>query len=74
MAENLAAIKVEVQLPEYCWGFVEQGSIQGKIVISSGDYILEEIPLVADRSLKKKGGLYSFSDKLILSALDFMNR
>lgn len=74
MAENLEAIKVEVQLPDYCWGSVEQGSLQGKIVISSGDYILEEIPLVADRSLKKKGGLYSLSDKLILSALDFMNR
>lgn len=66
MAENLDDIKVDVQLPDYCWGSIEMGSVQGKIVISSGSYILEEIPLVADRSLKKGNLFTEISDSLII--------
>ena len=66
MSENLDSVKVEVKLPDYCWGSVEQGTQYGVIVISAGEYVLEEIPLVADRNLKKGNVLQKASD-LILS-------
>ena len=40
MSENLESVKVEVKLPDYVWGRVEQGNQYGSIVISIGDYIL----------------------------------
>ena len=73
MKENLDTVRVEVQLPDYCWGAVDQGSIQGKIVISAGDYVLEEIPLVADRSLKSAGFVSTLSDR-ILCKIFMMNK
>ena len=66
MAENLDAVKVEVNLPAFTWGSVEQGEQLGSIKISVNDYLLEEIPLLADRSLKKGNVLLNASD-LILS-------
>ena len=65
MSENLESVKVEVKLPPYCWGSVEQGNQYGSIVISLDDYVLEEIPLVADRSLKKADPVTALSDKLL---------
>ena len=73
MAENLDNVRVEVQLPDFCWGSVEQGQPYGSIVISIDDYILQEIPLVADRSLSKENVIISISDK-ILSKIFIMNR
>ncbi len=66
MAENMNSVKVEVKLPDFCWGEVVQGNQYGSIVISAGDYILKEIPLLADRNLKKGNVLLATSD-LILS-------
>jgi D-alanyl-D-alanine carboxypeptidase (penicillin-binding protein 5/6) len=66
MAENLDSLRIEVQLPDYCWGAVEQGSMQGKIVISLADYILQEIPLVADRNLNKGNVLSAMSDLILI--------
>ena len=74
MTENLDSVRIEVQLPDYTWGSVEQGSVQGKIVISVADYILQEIPLVADRSLSKRNAVTAASDKLLIGVLDFMKR
>ncbi len=73
MAENLDSVVVEVQLPDFCWGNVEQGSAQGKIIVSAAGYILQEIPLVADRTLSKENVIISISDK-ILSKIFIMNR
>ncbi len=73
MEENLDSVRVEVLLPDYCWGKVEQGSVQGKIQISAGDYLLQEIPLVADRSLKSAHFLSTLSD-LILCKVFMMAR
>lgn len=73
MSENLDSVHVDIQLPDYCWGTVEQGSVQGKIVISVADYVLQEIPLVADRSLEKNNIIISISD-LILSKLFMIKR
>lgn len=73
MAENLDALRVEVHLPDYCWGQIEQGQPYGKITIHINDYQLQEIPLVADRSLKKARILSTASD-LILSRIFIMHK
>lgn len=72
MQENLDSVDVSVQLPDFCWGSVEQGSLQGKIVISAGGYILQEIPLVADRSLQKGSVFTAASDKIISGMLRWL--
>ena len=73
MAENLDSLRIEVHLPDYCWGKVEQGQPYGKITISINDYLLQEIPLVADRSLKKSSVLCTASD-FILSRIFVLNK
>ncbi len=73
MAENLDSLRIEVHLPDYCWGKVEQGQPYGKITISINDYLLQEIPLVADRSLKKSSVLCTASD-FILSRIFMLNK
>ncbi len=65
MKENLEAVNIRLELPDYCWGQVEQGSEVGKLVISVGDYILQEIPLVADRSLEKGNFITAVADSLL---------
>ncbi len=69
MAENMDSVRVQVKLPDYCWGKVEQGAQYGSIVISAGDYVLEEIPLVADRSLKKGNVLLAASDLILKTVM-----
>ncbi len=73
MKENLDSVRIEVQLPDFTWGAVEQGSPLGKITISAADYVLQEIPLVADRPLTKASYLSTLSDR-ILSKIFVMNR
>ena len=73
MAENLDSLRVEVHLPDYCWGQVEQGQPYGKITIHINNYLLQEIPLVADRTLKKARILSTASD-LILSRIFIMHK
>ena len=68
MSENLEALSVEVQLPSYCWGSVEQGQQCGKITISINDYLLQEIPLVADRNLIK-GNIFTAASDAIFSRI-----
>ena len=73
MAENLDALQVDVHLPDYCWGQIEQGQPYGKITIHINNYLLQEIPLVADRSLKKACILSTASD-FILSRIFIMHK
>lgn len=63
--KNLENTNVEVKLPAYSWGSVERGEVLGTIEISAGGYLLDEIPLVADRSLKK-GNIFTAASDLIL--------
>ena len=73
MDENLDALRIEVQLPDYCWGQIEQGQSYGKIKISINDYLLQEIPLVADRSIKK-ATVFSAASDFILSRIFVMSK
>ena len=59
------SVEVEIHLPDYCWGEVEQGKQYGEIVISAGGYELETIPLVADRNLSKGNVLTAASDLIL---------
>ncbi len=70
--ENLDTVRVEVQLPDFCWGSVVQGSVQGKIIIRAGDYDLQEIPLVADRNLEKAGPVTFVSDRILTGLLRYI--
>lgn len=65
MTENLDEVKISVKLPDYCWGAVTQGAQYGSILITVGEYILDEIPLVADRNLKRGNILTAMSDKIL---------
>lgn len=73
MTENLDSVRIEVQFPDYTWGKVEQGAQYGSIVISIDNYILQEIPLVSDRSLVSTGIISALSDK-ILSKIFVINK
>jgi len=63
--ENLAAVKIEVEVPDYIFGEVEQGKQYGQIKIILGEYVLDTIPLVADRSIEKSNGFYTLVDNII---------
>ena len=65
IAENLSAIKIEVNIPDYLQGQISQGTEYGQIKITLGDYLLQTIPLVADRSTQKAGWLTCIADTLI---------
>ena len=66
--DNLDAVKVKLELPDYTFGDVECGEVLGKITIYIENYKLQEIPLVADRKLNKINALSTMSDKLLSKA------
>ena len=65
IAENLSNVTVNVTMPDYLQGQITAGSEYGKIEISLGNYLLEAIPLVADRSTQKAGWLTCLADAII---------
>ncbi len=64
MEENLANIKVSIQLPEYFSGVIVQSQVLGKITVSLDGYKLQEIPLIADRTVQKASWFVSLADKV----------
>ena len=65
IAENLGAVQFNVIVPDYLQGKIIQGAEYGQIKITLGDYLLQTIPLVADRSTEKAGALTCLADSLI---------
>ena len=65
IAENLENVKVLVTMPDYLQGEITAGAAYGKIEITLGDYILQTIPLVADRSTQKAGFVVKLADSII---------
>lgn len=65
MNENLKNVKYSIEFSDDKWGAVEKGTVCGSIKISLGDYLLQEIPLVADRTLKKSNFIITLSDFII---------
>ena len=65
IAENLQNVKVNITMPDYLYGEITAGATYGKIEITLGDYILQAIPLIADRSTQKAGLPVRLADSLI---------
>ena len=65
IAENLQNVKVEVALPDFLQGQITAGAEYGQIKITLGDYLLQTIPLVADRGTQKAGWIVCLADALI---------
>ena len=72
--ENLSKVKVYLNIDEDKWGHISLGEECGSIKIVLNDYLLQEIPLLADREVKKSNFIVSMSDKLIKTALSFSNK
>ena len=66
MEENLENVKVTIDIPEYTWGTVEAGETLGSIKITLGSYVLDEIPLVADRNIEESNFMNAIADKIYL--------
>lgn len=65
LAENLSNVKVTVTMPDYLQGQINAGSEYGKIEITLGNYLLETIPLIADRSTEEAGWITKLADAII---------
>lgn len=65
MKENLEAVKVDVVIPEYIFGNIQCGTEYGKIIISLDNYLIKEIPLIADRTSPEKNIFVKFADKIL---------
>ncbi|MCR5188080.1 MAG: D-alanyl-D-alanine carboxypeptidase [Treponema sp.] len=72
--ENLSRVKVYLNIDEDKWGHIALGEECGSIKIVLDDYLLQEIPLLADREVKQSNFIVSLSDKLIKTALSFTNK
>lgn len=62
--ENIDNVKIEFSYPDFIFGDVEMGQIYGEIKFSLGDYVLDSIPLVADRNVKRSNIIVRLSDFL----------
>lgn len=63
--ENISKIKIETEIPSSVCGEISEGQQFGKIKIMLLDYVLKEIPLVADRSTTKPNIIFQAADKLL---------
>ena len=65
IAENLQNVQIKTTIPQKLQGQITAGAEYGKIEIILGDYLLQTIPLVADRSTEKAGWITCLADALI---------
>ena len=65
IAENLQNVQINITMPDYLQGQITAGAEYGQIKITLGDYLLQTIPLVADRSTEKAGWVVCLADGLI---------
>jgi len=62
MTENLAQVQVVVDVPSALKGDVLLGYEYGEIRVELGDYVLDRIPLVADRNVSKANAVIRAAD------------
>lgn len=65
MEENLQNVKVYLNI-ENLFGGVNAGDICGNIKFYLNDYLLQEIPLLADRTVSKSNFVIRLADKIIM--------
>lgn len=63
--ENMTHVKVIVDVPHYVSGGVTVGQVFGSVKIQLDGYLLDEIPLIADRTVPVAGLFMSIVDNLI---------
>ncbi len=65
ISENLQNVQVILTIPPYLQGQIKAGAEYGQIKIILGDYLLQTIPLVADRCTQKAGVITCLADGLL---------
>lgn len=63
--ESVQNVKVITKLPDYLEGNIEAGTEYGKVEFVLDDFILDSVPLVADRSVKKANLFIRAADSII---------
>lgn len=63
IADSTLSVKVETS--PYIFGTVKQGDVYGKLVYSSNNKVLCEVPLCIDRNVEKSNAIIYFADFLI---------
>lgn len=64
LQENIDNVKVEIEIPDYLFGNITMGTKYGEIRFVLDDYILDTIPLVADRNVKRSNIIVRLADFL----------
>lgn len=64
--DTLAKVDYEVVVTDDKWGSVQKGQECGYIVLKIDDYVLQKIPLLADRTVKKANVFVCMADKIVL--------
>lgn len=64
LKENIDNVKVEFSYPDFLFGDVNRGQTYGEIKFTLGNYVLDTIPLVADRNVKRSNIIVRLSDFL----------
>ena len=63
--DSLEKVKVSLEYPRYLFGEIQMGQECGKVTVSLDGYVLDTIPLVADRFAKKSNFIFTLTDKMI---------
>ena len=58
-------IEVEYEIPKALYGKVSCGSVYGKITVKRGNFVIEEIPLAAQKDIEESSGLKKMFDRLV---------
>lgn len=64
LQENLDNVKVEIEFPDYLFGNITMGTKYGEIRFVLDNYILDTIPLVADRNIEQSNVIIRLSDSI----------
>ncbi|MGN0739944.1 MAG: D-alanyl-D-alanine carboxypeptidase family protein [Treponema sp.] len=58
-------IEVEYEIPKALYGKISCGNVYGKITVKSGNFVIEEIPLAAQKDIEESSGLKKMFDRLV---------
>lgn len=61
----VSKVEVVLELPEYIYGPVEAGKPYGKAIFKIGEILIQEVPLVADRTVDKSSPIKRAADSFI---------
>lgn len=64
--QNMDSVHVEINLPPYLQGQIIKGAEYGYIKIMLNNYVLDTIPLVADRNTENTGTITKLADSIIM--------